>query len=180
MKPIFEFPKDKLEGHKQNELLKVKIENSNLHKRIKNKSSVYNTTKWERDYKKSQYYKSNVCQYPPINFMMQTLPNSRGMSFNPNYKGFYFSNTGFKNINKEADGGRNKKSDDSNSPKKRSNTETNDRKKSKNNKFNNNAMGSSSSSDLSEEQKDSHLNNEGKIVKNKNLDSSIEEEKKGK
>ena len=43
-------------------------ENKNLHKRIIQKSSIYSITKWEQQYKKSQEYKKNLCQYPSIDF----------------------------------------------------------------------------------------------------------------
>lgn len=49
-------------------------------KRIKGINSVYNTKKWEDDYKTSLYYKGNNCEYPPIDF---TKP-----SYVPSYKKF--------------------------------------------------------------------------------------------
>jgi hypothetical protein len=37
-------------------------------KRINERGSFYNVSKWEKDYEKSQYYKRNHCVYPSIDF----------------------------------------------------------------------------------------------------------------
>ena len=52
--------------------ISLTIENKNLHRRIIQKSSIYSITKWEEQYKKSQEYKKNLCQYPSIDFCNTT------------------------------------------------------------------------------------------------------------
>ena len=37
-------------------------------KRINERGSFYNVSKWEKDYEKNQYYKRNHCVYPSIDF----------------------------------------------------------------------------------------------------------------
>ena len=43
-------------------------ENRNLHRRINQKCSIYSISKWDEEYKKSQEYKKNLCQYPSVDF----------------------------------------------------------------------------------------------------------------
>ena len=43
-------------------------ENRSLHRRINQKCSIYSISKWDKQYKKSQEYKKNLCQYPSIDF----------------------------------------------------------------------------------------------------------------
>ena len=52
----------------KNKLSLIEEQNLYLLKRINNCCPYYNVNKWERDYEKSQYYKSNHCQLPIIDF----------------------------------------------------------------------------------------------------------------
>ena len=59
---------DNLSYNKKRALLKIAIENIKLYKRLNEKKPVYNLNNFLRDYDKSQYYKSNHCKFPSIDF----------------------------------------------------------------------------------------------------------------
>ena len=68
-KPIFEYKKNLISATKKYEIIRVGQENQYLFKRIQERGSFYNVSKWEKDFEKNQYYKSNRCIYPSINFV---------------------------------------------------------------------------------------------------------------
>ena len=55
-------------GTKKLEIIRVAQENQHMLKRINERGSYYNTSKWEKDYERAQYYKRNHCIYPSIDF----------------------------------------------------------------------------------------------------------------
>ena len=52
-------------------------------KRILERGSFYNVSKWERDYERAQYYKRNHCIFPCIDFA-----KTQKYGFNAPFKGF--------------------------------------------------------------------------------------------
>ena len=52
----------------RNKLSLIEEQNLFLFNRIKSCSPCYNVDKWEKDFKKSRYYKMNYCHFPKINF----------------------------------------------------------------------------------------------------------------
>jgi hypothetical protein len=77
MKPLFRYSKLTMDGNKKNEIIRVAQENLYMLKRINERTSVYNVDKWDRDYRISQYYKRNHCQYPSIDFNKTQKEGSR-------------------------------------------------------------------------------------------------------
>lgn len=57
-----------MSGTKKFEIIRVAQENQHLYKRLTERGSFYHVDQWEKDYQKNQYYKSNHCIYPVINF----------------------------------------------------------------------------------------------------------------
>lgn len=89
--PIFEFKKNFMTSNKKYEIIRVAQENQHMLKRIQERGSFYNVSKWEKDYEKSQYYKRNHCIFPSIDF----YKTQRGSSFNSRGYGTYSNRTGF-------------------------------------------------------------------------------------
>jgi hypothetical protein len=81
MKPLFRYSKVTMDGNKKDEIIRVAQENLYMLKRINERSSVYNVDKWDRDYRISQYYKRNHCQYPSIDFNKTQKEGSRANMF---------------------------------------------------------------------------------------------------
>lgn len=48
--------------------LEILNTNKYFYNKIRQQNSVYDLDKWERDFKKSQYYKKNICFFPTIDF----------------------------------------------------------------------------------------------------------------
>jgi len=87
---------------KRNEMMKQEIlniaqKNLNMYKRLlKCKKSNYSEKKLSRQYKQSQYYKKNACQYPSIDFYKTqrisnyfstlNIPSNKITLFNNNHK----------------------------------------------------------------------------------------------
>ena len=83
--PIFAFKKNLMTSNKKYEIIRVAQENQHMLKRIQERGSFYNVSKWEKDYEKSQYYKRNHCIFPSIDF----YKTQRGNSFNSRGCGTY-------------------------------------------------------------------------------------------
>lgn len=66
--PVFTFKKNFLTGNKKYDIIKIAQENQSMLKRLNERSSFYNVTKWEKDYQMNQYYKRNHCMFPSIDF----------------------------------------------------------------------------------------------------------------
>ena len=82
--PIFEFKKNFMTSNKKYEIIRVAQENQHMLKRIQERGSFYNVSKWEKDYEKSQYYKRNHCIFPSIDFYKTQRANNfsnRAMSY---------------------------------------------------------------------------------------------------
>ena len=73
------------------EIEQIKKKKNEVLKRIQERGSFYNVSKWEKDYEKSQYYKRNHCIFPSIDF----YKTQRGSSFNSRGYGTYSNRTGF-------------------------------------------------------------------------------------
>ena len=67
-RPLFKFNKEVHNAYKKNEIIKVAQENLFMLKRLREKTSCYNNKKWRDDYLKSQIYKSQICEFRPMNF----------------------------------------------------------------------------------------------------------------
>ena len=57
-----------ISGSKKLEYLKVAQENQLMLKRLKERTSCYDVSQWEKDYEQNQLYKRNKCIFPSINF----------------------------------------------------------------------------------------------------------------
>ena len=67
-KPNLNIRNNFISSSKKYEIIRVAQENQHMLKRIHERGSFYNVSKWEKDYERSQYYKRNHCIYPSIDF----------------------------------------------------------------------------------------------------------------
>ena len=67
-------------------------ENKSLHRRIHQKCSIYSISKWDEEYKKSQEYKKNLCQYPSIDFCNFTISSVKSHNKLGKQRGFNIFN----------------------------------------------------------------------------------------
>lgn len=100
-KPAFSCPKFKkkynfISSSRKFEIIRVAQENQHLFKRLQERSSFYDVSKWEKDYEKAQYYKQNHCVFPSIDFANNSMSRFFGQSngFNKTTKSFQCS-TGY-------------------------------------------------------------------------------------
>ena len=89
MKPVFRFTKNQRDSFVKNRVKKVAQENLFILKRLLSKESEYSSLRLEKDYRRSQKYKKNICHYPFVNF--HTSPNKdaplvQGYNFNKKEK----------------------------------------------------------------------------------------------
>lgn len=68
--------KEKPKLNNKNKLAALDIENFFIYKRISNVTSIYQNKDFQRDFERSQIYKTNICKLPKINFK----------NYNKNYK----------------------------------------------------------------------------------------------
>ena len=74
-------------------------ENKNLHRRIHQKCSIYSISKWDEQYKKSQEYKKNLCQYPCIDFCdISTFPKKKANKLRSEKEGNMFNEIKFRDL----------------------------------------------------------------------------------
>lgn len=90
--------KSKIKSEKEKwKIFKIAEDNQLLLKRLHEAQTSYNNKKYENDYQKSLYYKSNICEY--TNLPKITLIQLEQNKFsNTHSKGFSQSKTSFKNI----------------------------------------------------------------------------------
>ena len=67
-KPNLNIRNNFISSTKKYEIIRMAQENQHMLKRINERGSFYNVSKWEKDYERSQYYKRNHCIYPSIDF----------------------------------------------------------------------------------------------------------------
>jgi len=89
MKPVFRLNKSPRDSYVKNEVKKLAQENLFMLKRLLSKESEYSSLRLEKDYRRSQKYKRNICHYPYVNF--HTSPNKnaplvQGYNFNKRMK----------------------------------------------------------------------------------------------
>ena len=75
LKPIYKLSPKKNTNYSSSG--KIQNENRSLHIRINQKSSIYNISKFAKEYKKSQEYKKILCQYPSFDFRTITSMNMK-------------------------------------------------------------------------------------------------------
>ena len=65
----FEFKKDNMAGHRKSEIVNMAQENLHMFKRLKEKTSYYDFSKYDKEYDQAQYYKRSHCSLlPSIDF----------------------------------------------------------------------------------------------------------------
>ena len=91
LKPIFEY-----NNKNRNNILyikSIKQYNKFYFQQIMKKRSFYNNNQWKKDFDRSQLFKKNICEYPPI-----TDPYPKNTQFfNKKYQN-YFENISFKDL----------------------------------------------------------------------------------
>lgn len=71
----------------KSEIRQLAQDNLYMYKRLVDLPSNFNVRKWEQDYKKSQNYKKNICNFPSIDFTkkihtnLPIIENSRNAAF---------------------------------------------------------------------------------------------------
>jgi len=65
----FEFKKDNMTGYRKKEIVNMAQENLHMFKRLKEKTSYYDFSKYDKEYDQAQYYKRSHCSLlPSIDF----------------------------------------------------------------------------------------------------------------
>jgi len=98
----FEFKKDNMTGYRKKEIVNMAQENLHMFKRLKEKTSYYDFSKYDKEYDQAQYYKRSHCSLlPSIDFNR----NKRSVSFGSKNRTLYNSifninnSNSFNNIN---------------------------------------------------------------------------------
>jgi hypothetical protein len=98
----FEFKKDNMTGYRKKEIVNMAQENLHMFKRLKEKTSYYDFSKYDKEYDQAQYYKRSHCSLlPSIDFNR----NKRNVSFGSKNRTLYNSifninnSNSFNNIN---------------------------------------------------------------------------------
>ena len=66
--------KEKIKFNNKNKLASLDIENFFIYKRINDVTSIYQNKNFQRDFERSQIYKTNICKLPKINFKNYNRP----------------------------------------------------------------------------------------------------------
>ena len=86
---FFEFKKDNYTGYRKKEIVNMAQENLHMFKRLKEKTSHYDFSKYDKEYDQAQYYKRSHCSLlPSIDFNR----NKRTISIGLKNRTLYNSN----------------------------------------------------------------------------------------
>jgi hypothetical protein len=66
--------KEKIKFNNKNKIASLDIENFFIYKRINDVTSIYQNKNFQRDFERSQVYKTNICKLPKINFKNYNRP----------------------------------------------------------------------------------------------------------
>ena len=81
---------------RKRELLKITIENQQFLKRLQDKSSNYDVTKWETEHVDRQHMLRNICEFPYQFDKVASNRNGGGSFYNDNFPGGTSSQQNFK------------------------------------------------------------------------------------
>lgn len=97
--------KEKTKFNNKNKLASLDIENFFIYKRINNATSIYPSKNFQKDFERSQTYKTNICKLPKINFkkLLKSPIKSKDAQkklYKYNYDNYNFStvNTNITNV----------------------------------------------------------------------------------
>lgn len=98
----FEFKKDNYTGYRKKEIVNMAQENLYMFKRLKEKTSYYDFSKYDKEYDQAQYYKRSHCSLlPSIDFNRNKRTISIGLKNRTLYNSLFNVNNSnsFNNIN---------------------------------------------------------------------------------
>ena len=99
---FFEFKKDNYTGYRKKEIVNMAQENLYMFKRLKEKTSYYDFSKYDKEYDQAQYYKRSHCSLlPSIDFNRNKRTISIGLKNRTLYNSLFNVNNSnsFNNIN---------------------------------------------------------------------------------
>ena len=81
---MFEYKKNIKDGNKKKEIVKMAQENLHMLKRLSQKTSCYDFSKYKKEYDQAQYYKESLCVFPPIDFYKTRTNSFRNNAYSTN------------------------------------------------------------------------------------------------
>lgn len=91
--------KDKTRFNNKTKLASLDIENFFIYKRINNATSIYPSKNFQKDFERSQTYKTNICKLPKINFKKFVKPTLNAKETQRKLYKFNYDNSNFSTVN---------------------------------------------------------------------------------
>ena len=91
--------RDKTKFNNKTKLASLDIENFFIYKRINNATSIYPNKNFQKDFERSQTYKSNICKLPKIDFKKFVKTPLKAKEAQKKIYKFNYDNSNFSTVN---------------------------------------------------------------------------------